>query len=248
MSGRFMMNIILICIIVLFHLFAKFDKHCHTIFLVALLSITFVQTVFLSNIVPYRNSDITDYRNVVFRERDYYKHETTVQHHFLPNFTTTPVHTWIDKVEKHKKKRGVIVQRNIGMYGFYSRRQRIIIDTFALADPFLARLPIIKSEKYWRAGHYRREVPAGYVKARATGDTRHMNPELAEYYRLLREVTAGDIWSFRRIKAIFGFQTNAYDYLLADASAILHSAATKRKAYEERLRKRKTTKYILKTK
>ncbi len=233
MSGRFMMNIILICIITLFILLSNLNRNVHLLLCGALIITTLIQIIFLANIVPYRDKNVTALRNVVFRERDYYKYETTVQHQFLANLTTMPVHRWIDKMKRHRHKKGVIVQRNIGMYGFYSNRNRIIVDTYALGDAFLARLPILKKEKYWRSGHYRREIPLGYIKARATGDISAMDSDMAKYYGLLREVTTGDLWSLQRIKVIFGFQTNAYDHLLKNALPILRIAAARRKAQEK---------------
>jgi len=56
----------------------------------------------------------------------------------------------------------VIVRANIGVFGYAAGTDKIIIDSLALADPLLARLPVTGS---WRVGHYPREIPAGYVES-----------------------------------------------------------------------------------
>lgn len=58
------------------------------------------------------------------------------------------------------------------------------------------------------------EIPAGYLEARDTGDTRGMEPALAAYYEKLRLVIAGPLFSATRLQAILGLQTGAYDDLL----------------------------------
>lgn len=56
----------------------------------------------------------------------------------------------------------VMVRGNIGIFGYFAGTDKIIIDSLALADPLLARLPVTGP---WRVGHYAREIPAGYVES-----------------------------------------------------------------------------------
>lgn len=96
------------------------------------------------------------------------------------------------------------------MVGYYAGYEPILIDTRALADPLLARLPVSPT-KGWRIGHFTRDIPPGYVHARRTGDTSRMGPAIAQYYEKLRLVTSGDLWDKERLKTILGFQLGWYD-------------------------------------
>ena len=69
---------------------------------------------------------------------------------------------------------------------------------FALGDPLLARLPAHARAPDWRIGHLPRRIPNGYVHARETGSTERMDPDLAEYYAHLRQVTAGRVFALER--------------------------------------------------
>jgi len=101
----------------------------------------------------------------------------------------------------------------IGLAALAAGPDLVIVDPYALADPLLARLPPAKPE-HFVAGHLEREIPAGYLEARATGDTSGMDPALAAYYEKLRLVVAGPLFSAARLRAILGLQTGAYDDLL----------------------------------
>ena len=70
----------------------------------------------------------------------------------------------------------VRVEKNIGVFGYLAGTEKIIIDSLALSDPLLARLPSLTP---WRVGHYPREIPAGYVES-----LRHKNAGELEDARL----------------------------------------------------------------
>jgi arabinofuranosyltransferase len=91
----------------------------------------------------------------------------------------------------------------------------IVIDEFALGDPLLARLPVATPAQ-WRIGHFRRAVPEGYLRARASGDTREMQPDLARYWEEIRLVVSGPLLSPGRLRAIARLNTGA-DEGLRDA-------------------------------
>ena len=92
-------------------------------------------------------------------------------------------------------------------------RELILIDPFALAEPLLARLPPSNPHDFV-PGHAEREIPAGYLEARETGDTSGMHPALAEYYAQLRRVVSGPIFGAARWRSIWKFQRGVYDPLL----------------------------------
>ncbi|MDB4974474.1 MAG: hypothetical protein JWN48_2815, partial [Myxococcaceae bacterium] len=105
------------------------------------------------------------------------------------------------------------IRENIGYLGFYAGPSIHIIDELALTDPLLARLPAMFFPG-WRVGHYTRHIPNGYVQT-VTGQECVMDDaSLCEYYGKLREVTAGELWSWSRLKTIVGFNLGAYEHLI----------------------------------
>ena len=125
-----------------------------------------------------------------------------------------PSHIWValGREVKAKNEQGRVFG-NIGFLGFYAGPTIHIIDQLALTEPLLARLPATVSAN-WRVGHYSRTVPAGYVETTKTGTCVMEDKSLCEYYGKLREVIAGDLWSWKRFKTILGFQFGSYEYLI----------------------------------
>jgi len=109
----------------------------------------------------------------------------------------------------------VSVEGGIGMLGFTAGPKVHIIDYLALADPLLAHLPIANPRK-WRIGHFERALPEGYRETIESGENRIRDPALAEYYRQLRLITSGPIWSAERWHAIWMMNTGQYNDLLAE--------------------------------
>ncbi len=81
-----------------------------------------------------------------------------------------------------------------------------MIDEFALGDPLLARRPIATAER-WRIGHFQRTVPDGYLRARETGDTRGMQPDLARYWGETRLAVSGPLLAPERLRAVARLNT-----------------------------------------
>jgi arabinofuranosyltransferase len=99
------------------------------------------------------------------------------------------------------RARVVIVRGAVGMLGHAAGPEVIVIDEFGLGDPLLARLPVATPDR-WRIGHFQRAVPEGYLRARQTGDTSGMQPDLARYWEQLRLVVAGPLLAPERLLAI----------------------------------------------
>ena len=76
-----------------------------------------------------------------------------------------------------------------------------IADECALADPLLARLPIIPLGD-WRIGHYNRKIPLGYKESLVSNINALKNSELKAYYEVLRQIVRGPLFSWERAKAI----------------------------------------------
>lgn len=98
----------------------------------------------------------------------------------------------------------------VGMMGYYAGANGIIIDELGLADPLLARLPA-RTDRPFYVGHYRRQLPKGYVDAIKNGTLEKMDPNLARYYEKLRLITRGDVWDKERLMTIVRFNFGQYD-------------------------------------
>jgi arabinofuranosyltransferase len=93
----------------------------------------------------------------------------------------------------------------IGFFGYYAGPRLYLIDVMALADPFLARLPVSKptDPRSWRIGHFTRDLPPGYRETIAGDRNVIRDPQLARLYDELRLITSGPLWSADRWRAIW---------------------------------------------
>jgi arabinofuranosyltransferase len=97
-----------------------------------------------------------------------------------------------------------VLQPTVGAVGYYLGPRRHVIDTLALGDPLLARLP---AKPHWRVGHYERAVPDGYVESVATDSNRISDPAIRDLYETIRNVTRGPLFTWERWKAIVRLNT-----------------------------------------
>jgi len=102
----------------------------------------------------------------------------------------------------------------LGDHGYVTGPDVHVIDLFALSDPLMSRLPTLDLE-VWRIGHFRRDIPEGYLETLETGENQIENPNLAQYYDKLRFVIRGELFSWDRLIEIWNLNTGKYDYLLA---------------------------------
>jgi len=133
-------------------------------------------------------------------------------------------------------ERAVVRRLTVGMSGVAAGPDVVIIDQCGLTDPLLARLP---PQLPWdgKVGHYFRAVPEGYEHARRTGSLDRMHPELAAYYRPLREIVAGPLFRLGRLREIVAFNLGAYDgHRDAYLAARREHLERLREALEERAR------------
>lgn len=104
----------------------------------------------------------------------------------------------------------------IGFFAFAAGPDKWIIDPLGLSDPLLARLrPCVDfADDGWRPGHFRREVPAGYVESIRSGSNEVQDPRVAEYNNALRRIVEGPLWSAERMQTILRMNLGQYDHLL----------------------------------
>ena len=86
----------------------------------------------------------------------------------------------------------------LGRPGFRAHPQQILVDRYALSDPFLARLPY---EPPWEIGHLRRHLPEGYLDSLAAGRNRLRDPVLAELYDDVRVVVSAPLFDLERLRS-----------------------------------------------
>ncbi len=107
----------------------------------------------------------------------------------------------------------VYISGGIGFMGYFAPDKTKIIDIYALTDPLLARIP---SPPDLFAGHYEREIPAGYEETVRTGINVIENVSLKEYYDKLHIVVSGDLWDLERLRIAFEMNIGKYEYLVEE--------------------------------
>ncbi len=119
------------------------------------------------------------------------------------------------------------VEEGVGVVGYYAGPAVHILDTLALGDPLLARLPAVErdpsfdrllrllghppSSRGWRSGHFHRNVPEGYFETLLTGANRLRDPRLARLYDDVVRVTRGPLWSAERLRSIVRLNLGRHD-------------------------------------
>jgi arabinofuranosyltransferase len=89
----------------------------------------------------------------------------------------------------------------LGAEGLISGPSTHVIDSCALADPLLARLPALYDVN-WRIGHFNRELPSGYTQSFLDGKNLILDPATRRFWDVIRTVTRGPLFSIDRFKAI----------------------------------------------
>jgi arabinofuranosyltransferase len=107
----------------------------------------------------------------------------------------------------------VSLESNVGMTGYAAGPEVHLIDLLALTDPLLARIPY-QPHNDFRIGHFHRDAPAGYEATLLSGHNQIEDPCLHAYYDALRPVLRGPLFTLERWRAIWGFHTGRYDWLM----------------------------------
>ena len=124
-----------------------------------------------------------------------------------------PDHHWVEEGRRAGLSgQTVVYQKGVGLFAVAAGPGVHVVDGHALADPLLARLPIVAGR--WRIGHFIRLPPRGYMETLESGRNQIADPDLARFYDRLSLVTRGPIWSRERFRTIAGFQLGRYDPLV----------------------------------
>ncbi|MCD4652781.1 hypothetical protein K8T06_02480 [bacterium] len=95
----------------------------------------------------------------------------------------------------------IMATKHIGFFGYWSGLDKPVIDTLALADPFLARLPVTTAEP-WRPGHFLRDIPVGYIQSVLSNKNLIEDVRLRQKYGDIHLVTSGPLWTCKRWRTI----------------------------------------------
>ena len=123
--------------------------------------------------------------------------------------------TWNNEAPDDLRENGLsggIIDNAAGILVYYNP-DLYLNDTYCLGDAFLSKLPAIYDPN-WRVGHLRRAVPEGYRESVWNNDNEIEDPDLHEYYDIIRLITRGRIFDPERIKAIIDINTGKYEYLI----------------------------------
>lgn len=99
-----------------------------------------------------------------------------------------------------------------GIRGYYAGPDVHLVDRWALVDAFVARLPTYK--KFFKVGHFTRNIPPGYEETLRTGRNHIEDEGLRELYEKIKLVTRGDLFAEGRWTAIWELNTGQLEHLV----------------------------------
>ena len=106
-------------------------------------------------------------------------------------------------------------QRNIRFFAVFWVRisladvTKIYIDSCALSDPYLSRIPAIKNEG-WRIGHHARKIPAEFGLYRIGTIDQIPDKSLQRLFNDVSLIVKGEIFTSQRFIAIWNLLTDNY--------------------------------------
>ena len=111
-------------------------------------------------------------------------------------------------VDERARGRHVVGREMIGWFSYFAGPDVHVVDPLGLGDPLLARIPATATG--YRAGHYRRIVPHGYVENAQDGGVVR-DPAVNAYFAELRLVTRGPLLSGERLRAMIALNRPGID-------------------------------------
>jgi arabinofuranosyltransferase len=149
-------------------------------------------------------------QNGIKDERGHYHRATNVL--FFSPFRELPDFVWVrEGLSFRNGPAKVTVQGSIGFFGLSAGPTKFLVDRNALSDPLLARLPVSPRLYFeFYAGHYFRDLPAGYLESCDRGENLLQDPLLREYYDRLRNVTRGPLFRAARFRDIWALNAGRF--------------------------------------
>ena len=213
MTGRYFSAPLLVAVILISQYDFKSLKHIPLLILSGIVIVAGVMTPFTPLVsAEFYNPEEQVHGNGIADSRGYYFHGTGLLNN--RDNVEIPHHPWaLSGSKAGEKGTSPVFFRVIGMYGFYAGPNIYVIDTYALGDPLLSKLPIPKNQ-WWVIGHFSRDLPPGYFKTIQSGENMIEDECLAKYYDKLSLITRGNLFDGNRIQEIWNMNTGKYDYLL----------------------------------
>lgn len=209
MSGRFLSLPFLVSVLVISQLDWKISSRSFILFIASVMLPLTAGNYYRS--IDLQNDRLIDSHGIA----DERKHWSPATGLFVQKQGAIPNHSEAYEGIRDRERGVRFTYRYIiGMYGFYAGSQAHIIDRCALADPLLARLPVVDKEN-WRIGHFERNTPVGYQEHLA-GIGEIENRSLREYWEKLSVITHNEIWDLNRLWIIWEMNTGKYDRLIKD--------------------------------
>ena len=154
----------------------------------------------------------TDNHAGIADERGHYFPTTGALHRLDGDFDE---HVWVldgrrDRaLAETRDSQGYRLIQTIGFYTYEVGPQVYVLDPYALASPFLARLPVNPTgyEGGWRIGHFYRDWPDGFEASIASGKNQLVDPALRRLYDDVQLVITGSLFSRARWAAIWRLNT-----------------------------------------
>lgn len=208
MGGRFFSSLLLMATVILMntkYLYASSWKLKYFLFLGTLFLLRFY------SLSPYALHAVTN--NGIVDTRIVYTQETGLSTLDLENLH--PESIWVEQGLRHKAKgRTLTVGGTTGMFAFYAGPRLHVVDTYALGDPLLARLPTKDLNDFFM-GHFTRNIPLGYWRCDSCYGDRIRDENLRKYYEKLSFLIHREpLFSLERAVMIWRMNTGYYDYLL----------------------------------
>ena len=194
MSGRFFTAPLLVAVVLVSRSNLSKQKLGIIALLLSVLAIKNIGKTIFSD-TSYANIQIT---NGIADERGFYFQNNSLLRGKMP------MHYVSNWRIQHKSLR--IGCGGLGFTGIAQGPGAYIIDSCALSDPLLARLPA-KYQHNWRIGHFLRELPAGYQDSIKTNSNLIIDPIIKDLYDSIRMITRGRLNDLARIKKIIQINT-----------------------------------------
>lgn len=146
---------------------------------------------------------------------------TDERHHYhgstdlMTLLTEGPQHGYLESARliAVSKSQPLYVTCNVGMLGYFAPAKARIVDPLALADRFLAGMPVRPGAL--RIGHFERIVPRDYVASSVLGRNVFVDPVLRQYFADVQSVVAGELLAASRWAAIWRLNSGQYRQALA---------------------------------
>lgn len=209
MSGRFLTGSYLVSVLVAVELLAPAVQAApRTQGLLAVPLVLLLVPQLQGRPADQRSADCRVGATGIVDERDCYVDSTGLgQNLSVAKWKTHGYLAELRKVSK-KTKGDVVVFDLVGLAGYGTDRPLHIVERFALTDPLLARIRV-EPKGRWRAGHFSRELPEGYLESLRRGRNLVRDPCLRRLHGDLTQVTRGPLWSWERMKAIARLNTSS---------------------------------------